>query len=412
MIHLSHLKTAVKILESYSGGQPFSIFLREFFRADKKYGSRDRKQVARLCYSYFRIGRVAAGLPIDERILLGVFLCGQAEDEFQPDLKPLWAGHFNDPLPDKCRLAGITYRVEDQFPFSDAISSSINTGDFAASHFIQPDLFIRIRPGKVETIHEQVNKAGIGYREISPSSLAFPNTTKLDGVITADTDAVIQDLSSQRVATLFTLMNSGDAVAAHGNTTPVDATWSREAKHLTTGRPLKVWDCCAASGGKSIMAVDYLGDIDLTVSDIRQNILVNLQQRFARAGIKKYRSLVADLGVSAATGKGLRGVDLIIADVPCSGSGTWGRTPEHLFYFTREKMEYYSQLQKKIIDNSLPSLADGGHYLYITCSVYKNENEEAVSYLSAKGLTLKHAGYFPGYGEKADTLFAALFVKQ
>jgi 16S rRNA (cytosine967-C5)-methyltransferase len=48
---------------------------------------------------------------------------------------------------------------------------------------------------------------------------------------------------------------------------------------------LAVWDCCAASGGKSILVKDTLNSIQLTVSDIRQSILNNLQQRFAVAGI-------------------------------------------------------------------------------------------------------------------------------
>ena len=381
MIHLSHLKTAVRILELYKGGQPFSLFLREFFKADKKYGSRDRKQITRLCFAYFRIGGMARGLAVDERILLGVFLCGSTDDEFQPELKPAWAGHFGDSPEDKCRLADVT--LENHFPLAASVSQAIDMVAFSSSHFIQPDLFIRIRPGKVEKVHSQLARAGIGYREISPSTLAFPNSTKLDGVIEADSDAVIQDLNSQRVATLFPP--------------------SRE-------KVVKIWDCCAASGGKSIMAVDYLGKTDLTVSDIRQNILVNLQQRFERAGIKNYRSLVTDLSTGIATAKGLRDFDLIIADVPCSGSGTWGRTPEHLVYFTAEKLEYYTTLQRKIIDNSLASLARGGHYVYITCSVYRNENEDAVDYLILKGLRLLQSGYLKGYGEKADTLFAALFL--
>jgi len=48
-----------------------------------------------------------------------------------------------------------------------------------------------------------------------------------------------------------------------------------------------VWDCCAASGGKSILAKDVFGNITLTVSDIRKSILHNLRKRFSEAGIEK-----------------------------------------------------------------------------------------------------------------------------
>ncbi len=63
------------------------------------------------------------------------------------------------------------------------------------------------------------------------------------------------------------------------------------------------------------MAKDILGDIDLTVSDVRESILINLKKRFLSAGIKNYKSFVADLTVPA---KELtdKKFDLILADVP------------------------------------------------------------------------------------------------
>ncbi|RYY54575.1 MAG: Fmu (Sun) domain-containing protein [Chitinophagaceae bacterium] len=384
MIHHSHLNTAVRILDSYRGGQPFALFIREFFKADKKYGSRDRKQISRLCYAFFRLGLLAGDRDTKDRILLGIFL-GTAEEEVFPDgLQPGWSGAFGLPFADKCLLAGISYSAEAHFPMVGQLTGQIDQPVFTRSHFIQPDLFIRIRPGKKESLYAKLSAAGIGFREIPPSALAFPNSTNIEQVIIADTDAVIQDYSSQGVAGFFP---------------------------DTGGRKLKVWDSCAASGGKSILFLDHAGQADLTVSDLRQNILYNLQQRFERAGIRDYRSLVVDLGTSAALSKGLRAFDFIIADVPCSGSGTWGRTPEHLRFFTPEKLEHYTLLQKKIVGNSLPALSPGGHYLYITCSVFRAENEEAVEYISSQGLQPVRSGYIKGYGEKADTLFAALFRK-
>jgi 16S rRNA (cytosine967-C5)-methyltransferase len=54
---------------------------------------------------------------------------------------------------------------------------------------------------------------------------------------------------------------------------------------------IKLWDCCAASGGKSLLAVDTLGNIDLTVSDVRSSIIHNLKHRFAVAGHNKIQKL-------------------------------------------------------------------------------------------------------------------------
>src|SRR5690606_27157702 len=115
---------------------------------------------------------------------------------------------------------------------------------------------------------------------------------------------------------------------------------------------LSVWDCCAASGGKSILAKDILKNIQLTVSDIRKSILINLEKRFASAGIKAYTAKVADLTDPSFSHSPLApserfsragthhsAFDLIICDAPCSGSGTWARTPEQLYNWTEARLD-------------------------------------------------------------------------
>ncbi|WP_315817440.1 hypothetical protein [Paraflavitalea speifideaquila] len=72
---------------------------------------------------------------------------------------------------------------------------------------------------------------------------------------------------------------------------------------------------------------------------------------------------------------------MIIADVPCSGSGTWSRTPEQLYYFDPAGIVPYQELQKKIVGRVIKELAPGGHFLYITCSVFEGENEAVVQYI-------------------------------
>ncbi len=102
---------------------------------------------------------------------------------------------------------------------------------------------------------------------------------------------------------------------------------------------------------------------------------------------------------------------MIIADVPCTGSGTWARTPEQLLYFRKEQIEKYTSLQKKILQNVIPHLKKGGHLLYVTCSVFKKENEEIVTFIQEElHLTLINMEILKGYEMKADTMFAALFT--
>jgi 16S rRNA (cytosine967-C5)-methyltransferase len=172
---------------------------------------------------------------------------------------------------------------------------------------------------------------------------------------------------------------------------------------------IKVWDCCAASGGKSILAVDVLHNIDLTVSDVRLSIIFNLKKRFKQGEIKNYHSFIADLTTSAVN-IGSSTFNLIICDAPCTGSGTWSRTPEQRYFFKKEEIDYYSKLQKKIIANTVPHLVKDGFYLYITCSVFKKENEEVIEFIQKNfSLQLIKLEVLTGYDKRADTMFAALF---
>jgi 16S rRNA (cytosine967-C5)-methyltransferase len=379
----SYLNSAVQIIESYQGGQPFAVHLKGFFAASKKYGSRDRKIIAHLCYCYFRIGRMCTDLPAAERILNALFLCSSDNDELLASIAPALNENITLPLSQKLDLLPSTCSLNDIFPFANEIGNDVDRKQFIQSHLVQPDLFIRVRPGYERAGRQKLENARLLFDFVSPNCVALPNATKAEAVLQLDREAVIQDYSSQRIREFFPITNE----------------------------PIRVWDCCAASGGKSILLHDVNPAASLLVSDIRETIIHNLRSRFKTAGIQHYRSQVIDLALPA----GLQmqeQFDLVMADVPCSGSGTWGRTPEHLAFFTSEQLEHYSKLQKVILTNIVPAIRPGGHLLYITCSVYEKENEEAVNFVIENfGLSILRKETLIGYNRKADTLFAALLRK-
>ncbi len=380
----SYINTAKTILSLYKGDIPFSTFLKNYFAKEKKYGSRDRRMISSLCYNYFRIGTALSNTTIEERLLTGLFLCNDVPNEILQNEKPEWNKKINSTLPEKILIAGID--VEAIFSFTDELSESIDINAFCASFLIQPKLFIRLRPGKQIIVKNKLIAAKIDFEEISNNCLALANGTKLEEVAIINREAVIQDMNSQKAGELMTAANS-------------DA-------------PANVWDCCAASGGKSIMACDILSHINLMVSDIRQSILHNLQKRFKEAEIKDYNSFIADLTNYKNIHKNLgdKKFDVIICDAPCSGSGTWSRTPEQLTFFNKDEITKYNNLQRSICTNTIPFLKKGGYFLYITCSVFKSENEDIVESIKQKfPLTLVKMELLKGYEMKADTMFAALF---
>ena len=159
------------------------------------------------------------------------------------------------------------------------------------------------------------------------------------------------------------------------------------------------------------MAYDINPRIELTVSDIRDSILVNLKNRFREAGIVRYKSFKADL--TGKTDLPLEAYDFVIADLPCSGSGTWSRTPEQLRFFKQEKIAYYSSLQKAILTRVAGTVKPGGRLVYITCSVFREENESVADFAVERlGLKLVERQLLKGYEMKADSLFVAVFQKE
>jgi 16S rRNA (cytosine967-C5)-methyltransferase len=391
MKYFSHLNTAVQLLQQYNGSVPFGSFIKQFFSQHKKYGSKDRKNISQLCYAFFRLGKALPQLPAEERILIGLFLCSPEPNELLQHLQPAWNEQARLPLPDKLLLIHPACQINEIFPWQEELSNGIDYAAFCSSFFTQPDLFLRLRPGQAQAVKDKLQQAGIAYREAGPSGLALPNASKIDTVLAIDKEAVIQDYSSQRIGELMGVI-SGTAGTSANET-------------------LRIWDACAASGGKSILAFDLFKNIDLTVSDVRRSILINLEKRFAAAGIRKFNAFIADLSTSTFNIRN-SSFDIIITDVPCSGSGTWSRTPEQLYYFDPRQIDRYSALQKKIVANAIPYLKPGGFLLYCTCSVFKKENEDVVEYIQQQhSLSLQQSALMTGYHLKADTLFGAVFQK-
>ncbi len=326
-----HQEVAQKLLTAYQGQEPLAAYLKKYFAANKKHGSRDRKSISAFCYAHFR------------------------------------AMHAN-------------------FPLQEAISKEIDIPAFIHSHTIQPLLFIRIRPWQKEKVIASLQKALIEYTVVNEHCLAFSNTTSLQNVLALNKEAVIQDLNSQALAQLL--------------------------KYVPTSieTPIQVWDACSASGGKTILMYDTMQNIRMHVSDVRESILFNADKRLHEAGIRPASVQVIDLTEAFDIKKPF---DFVFADLPCSGSGTWGRTPEQIAFFKKENLETYTQLQSKIIANILPTVKLNGHLLIATCSVYAAENEAHIEAIIAQGqFELIEQRYFKGYNQQADTLFGAILKRR
>ncbi|MBK7883309.1 MAG: Fmu (Sun) domain-containing protein [Chitinophagaceae bacterium] len=386
----SYLNTAQVIIESYKGQEPLPVFLKRFFSAGKKYGSRDRKQITSLCFNFYRLGKAAVNTSIEERIIIGTFLCENTSNEWLKFFKPHWDALIHEPLENKISIAKLKINPEDIFPFLNVLSKEISPVLFCESFLIQPDLFLRIRISRSASLFEKINKLKIPYNLIGTDCIALPNGTKIEDVLDIDREVVIQDYSSQQV---FNYLKDEKVLE------PLSHLMHFEVAR--NGYVYNVWDCCAASGGKSILLFDILKrKVDITVSDIRLNVLINLHQRFKKAGIKRYNYFLSDLCADELPVDSPK-YSIILCDVPCTGSGTWSRTPEQLYFFNKETIAEYSSKQKKIVSNTVKFLQKDGLFIYSTCSVFKAENESIVDYIQKLHLQLLHMELIKGYDKKS-----------
>jgi 16S rRNA (cytosine967-C5)-methyltransferase len=404
----NQLRYAVQIIDTYQGDIPLHAWLKDFFRVHPQMGSRDRRIVSSMVYGHYRLGHAVKMHAPEKRIIAGLFLCQDQPLEllnyFNPDLNT----HVGLPLIEKIGYYqatpdGADFRAEDIFPWKDQLSPGINHLAFCLSFLRQPDLFLRIRPGHETAVREKLSQAGIKPTDapdspapafIPPATLRLPNGFKVEDYFTPDREIVIQDYNSQRVAEF--LQPGYPQIATDPG--PV----------IT---PEFFWDACAGSGGKSILAHDLYPKMELFVSDIRDSIIRNLRSRFKTADIRKYHAFLVDLATQTPPASAA-GADLVLVDAPCTGSGTWGRTPEDAWFFNPEKIRRYSEVQKSILGNVASQLSPDASLVYCTCSVFKKENEEIAAFIrDTLGLQEQARENLKGYDMRADTLFACRYTR-
>ena len=339
-----------------------------------------------MCYHYFRCAHLfVSASNIETKILNSIFLCNQSQHDILNQLAPDLNQKIELSSEDKFLYLKINPNTI--FKFNEELSGELDQRLFAYSFFNQSALFLRVRPGNLNKVTEKLKVSDIHFEQIGEDTIKCNNSAKINEVLKVNKEVVIQDLNSQRV---FEYLKKNNV-------------------HKDSGK-VEVWDTCAASGGKSILIYDILkGKVKLTASDIRENILSNYTSRLQEAGININRKFIQDLSVASGLNKSDR-FDLIICDVPCSGSGTWARTPEQCYSFEKEMISDFVKKQKSIVKHVIPSLQQNGLLFYVTCSVFKSENEDMVKHIMTEyKLSCLDQNYLKGYCDNADTMFVAIF---
>ena len=133
----------------------------------------------------------------------------------------------------------------------------------------------------------------------------------------------------------------------------------------------RVLDFCAGGGGKTL-AMAGQADARFFAHDAAAARMSDLPTRAKRAGVK------VELLTTVALAKAAP-FDLVFADAPCSGSGSWRRAPEAKWALTPERLAALCQLQAEIMDQACRLVGPSGVFAYATCSLLTAENEGQVN---------------------------------
>ncbi len=138
-----------------------------------------------------------------------------------------------------------------------------------------------------------------------------------------------------------------------------------------------IWDCCAAPGGKTLILAMRRPDAQLRATDVSAKRLAQTQARLRRfAYAERVLCAVEDATLPA---KSADAFDLILCDVPCSGTGTLAGNPEIRHSLKPEDLQRQAERQRAILKGALAGLAVGGRLVYSTCSLEPEENEQVVA---------------------------------
>jgi 16S rRNA (cytosine967-C5)-methyltransferase len=140
---------------------------------------------------------------------------------------------------------------------------------------------------------------------------------------------------------------------------------------LLVGRGRRVLDCCAAPGGKTMVMAERNPEAEILAAELHEHRARSLSERVHAKNVSVVTADVRDLPLSG-------DYDRVLADVPCSGTGTLARNPEIKWKLNARDVDELHKKQAQILRSALQQVKAGGRAVYSTCSLEREECESVV----------------------------------
>lgn len=391
MTPAARVAAAIGLLDRALAGEPAEAALTRWARASRYAGSGDRAAVRDLVYDSLRRLRSRTALAGADRADGRALMIG-ALREAGADPADVFTGAQNAPQP-------LTPSERDRPPREPTLAEALDLPDWLV-------------PALEASLGDAFAPVAAALRDRAPV-VVRANAARLPR------DEAQRDLAAVGIGSVpHPLVNCGlqltdnagklrnSPVYLDGRVEVQDAGPQAACERLAAALPprARVLDYCAGGGGKAL-ALAALG-LRVSAHDASPARMRDLPARAARAGV---RVPVLDRAAAAAQAPW----DAVVLDVPCSGSGTWRRTPEAKWRLTAERVRELCAVQAGILEETRGLVGRGGVLCYMTCSLLEAENGDRVrAFLSRHpGWTLASEDRFTPL-DGADGFYAARLTRR
>lgn len=381
------MRIAAGLAAAYTGGQPFHLWLANEFRNHRSFGSKDRRFYREMLYAWLRLGNWGHELPLQARLLAGWMRVHPEDTDMGSLLREQMPMPGNDgSFKGLCAALNAPYAPYASLGVN--LEPGLRTEELDEWFGSPAPVWLRVYPGREAELEKWLSGHEINFEKSGPAYL-LPAGTGAEEVISRGM-ARVQDLGSQLS------LRSGDV---------------KEDDVM--------WDACCGAGGKSLLLRELAPGNTLFISDMRSGIIENALARFRAAGYPEPHSGINDLSRPLKTLQfeptfnfSAPVFDVIVCDVPCTGSGTWRRNPENMAFFRPGKEKEYAGLQYSIVKSAISFLKPGGRLIYLTCSLFEAENSGNIErFIHELDLRCEEKEMTGGFEKNVDYLFRARLIK-
>ncbi len=359
----ARLQSVIEIVDGLAASaMPADRFIREFFRARRYAGSKDRAAVAERVFQIYRhrasyAWRMGGEAP---RALVMASLLGEGASA--DDIASLFAGEGYGPAPlGDDERAAIAHPPPGEPPLH-------VKGEFPA--FLESELVERFGDSLLLEMQAMTARAPIDLRVNSLKA------TREDVLALLRADGYAAEPAPYAPHGIRVASGEGAArLSRHSAYEGGLFEFQDEASQIVCGlcgaKPgMRVLDLAAGAGGKALaLAAQMENRGEIVAADIAPGRLAQIGPRADRAGAAIIRTDSAPQGA----------FDVVLVDAPCSGSGAWRRQPEQKWRLTPARLAELLQIQDSLLDRAAAHVGAGGRLVYSTCSLLPCENEHRVA---------------------------------